>query len=110
MIYINDIPSFRDPDSFKLIVDDRVSKIELINGVAVQDMGYVAEGDAFSIVCMFSADNFDRVSDLWAARQKVSFTDIAGVTWQGLRIVIKEVEYDRNFPDYVIATFELWRK
>ena len=109
MIFINDIPSFRDPDSFKLIVDDRISKVEIIGGVAVQDLGYVPAGDAFSIVCMFSAENFNRVSDLWVARQKVSFTDIAGVTWQGLRIVIKEIEYDRNFPDYVIATFELWR-
>ena len=109
MIYINDIPSFRDPESFKLIVDDRVTKIDLINGVAVQDFGYIPEGDAFSIVCMFSSENFNRVSDLWTARKKVSFTDIAGVTWQGLRIVLKEVEYDKNFPDYVIATFELWR-
>ena len=27
MIFINDIPSFRDPDSFKLIVDDITNRI-----------------------------------------------------------------------------------
>lgn len=110
MIYINNIPSFRDPESYKLIIDDRVEKIELINGVAVQDYGHIAEGDAFSIVCVFSKANFNRVLALWEAREKVSFTDTAGVVWQALRIVLKEYEYLEKFPKYIKATFELWRK
>lgn len=41
MIYINDIPSFRDPETCEYIIDDRVEKIELMNGVAVQDFGHI---------------------------------------------------------------------
>lgn len=110
MIYINDIPSFCDPESYELIFDDRVEKIELMNGVAVQDFGHIEEGDAFSVTCVFTANNCGRFLDLWERREKVSFTDTAGVVWQGLRIVLKELERDRHFPDYVTATFELWRK
>lgn len=109
MIYINDIPSFRDPDSFKMTLDDRISKVEIIGGVAIQDLGYVAAGDVFSVVCMFTVKNFDLVTKLWTARKTVSFTDTAGVVWEEMRIVIKEIEYDRNFPEYVTATFELWK-
>ena len=109
MIFINDIPSFRDPDSFKLIVDDRISKVEIIGGVAIQDFGYVPAGDVFSVVCMFETKNFNKIIKLWTNRETVSFTDIAGVVWKEMRIVIKEFEYDSHFPDYVLVTFELWK-
>lgn len=110
MIYINDIPSFRDPDRYKVIPDDRVQKIEIINSVAVQDYGHISDGDAFSLVCMFSEENFARFLALWEARTKVTFTDTKGVTYQNLRIVITEYEPDKDYPEYTTVTFELWRK
>lgn len=110
MIYINDIPSFRNPESFKMIIDDRVEKIELMNGVAVQDLGQFEAGNVFSIVCMFEQKKLEQIIELWANRQKVSFTDTAGFVWQGLRIVLKELERDKDFPNCVTASFELWRK
>ena len=109
MIFINDIPSFRDPESFKMMFDDRVEKIEIIEGVAVQDYGHVEAGDAFSVTCLFTEENFMRVLDLWNARAKVTFTDTAGNVWIDLRIVMKELKRDKNFPNYVMASFELWR-
>lgn len=109
MIKINEIPSFRDPENYKLIFDDRVEKIEIIGGVAVQDLGHIEAGDAFSVTCMFSEANFNQIMALWNARTLVSFTDTAGTVWSGLRIVMKELERDKHFPDYVTATFELWR-
>ncbi len=110
MIYINSIPSFRDPESYKVIPDDRVQKIEIIGGVALQDYGHIAAGDTFALTCLFSKENFQSVLALWEARSSVTFTDTAGEIFSGLRIVMKEYERDKNFPDYVMASFELWRK
>ena len=110
MIYINDIPSFRDPERCKVIPDDRVQKIEIINSVAVQDYGHVADGDAFSLTCMFSEENVARFMDLWEARTKVTFTDTKGRIHQNLRIHILEYEPDKDFPEYITVSFELWRK
>jgi hypothetical protein len=110
MIYINDIPSLRDPESFEYVPDDRVEKIELMNGVGIQDFGHVEEGDVFIVECVFLDDNLSEILALWEAREKVSFTDTAGITWQGLRIVMKSLRRDPHFPKYIIANFELWRK
>lgn len=110
MIYINNIPSFRDPESFKMTFDNRIEKIEIINDVAIQDYGHVEAGDFFSVTCLFLEENFMRVLDLWNSNTKVTFTDTSGTVWVNLRIVMKEVERDKNFPEYVMATFELWRK
>jgi len=110
MIYFDDIPSFRKPEHYKIIPDERVTKIETIGGVAVQDLGHVQEGDAFSISCTFAPENWERFLALWEARQKITFTDPAGKIYQQMRIVMKEYEPDKNFPEYVTASFELWRK
>ena len=110
MIYINDIPSFRDPENYKIIPDDRVTKIEIIDGVAIQDYGHIAEGDAVSISCLFSESNFNRFLELWERRTLVTFTDTAGVVWSRMRIVMREYECDKKFPKYMMASFELWRK
>ena len=109
MIFINDIPSFRDPESYKMTFDDRQQKIEIIDGVAVQDLGHVEAGDVFFITALFSETNFNRLKSLWETREQVSFKDTAGVTWSGLRIFLKEIERDKSFPNYIMVTFELWR-
>ena len=41
MIFINDIPSFRDPEDYEVTPDDRIEKIEIIGSVAYQDYGHV---------------------------------------------------------------------
>ena len=110
MIYINNIPSFRDPESYKVIPDDRIQKIELINSVAIQDYGHVKDGDAVAVTCLFSQANFNRLTALWEARASVTFKDISGVLWQDMIIVMKEYEPDKKFPKYILASMELWRR
>ncbi len=109
MIYINGIPSFRKPEKEVFTPDDRQERIELIDSVVVQDLGRVPEGDVFALQCLFSAVNFDRLQSLWLARTPITYVDEAGVSWQFKRIKILEWERDRNFPTYILATFELWR-
>lgn len=110
MIYINDtIPSFRNPESCDLTFDDRVEKIELIDGNTVQDYGHIESGDVMALTCIFSAANYVKLKELWESRTKVSFTDEAGLTWQNMRIVFKKVKYVSKFPNYVELTFELWK-
>jgi len=109
MIKINDISSFRDPESYKTIVDDRIQKITIIGGVVIQDYGHVEDGDAISLVCLFSEANFNQLLSLWENRATVTFTDTAGEVRDNLIIVMKEYERDKNFPKYIMATFELWK-
>lgn len=109
MIYINDIPSFRDPEEEKLIVDDRVEKIELLRSAVVQDMGRVKEGDVLSLKCLFSRENYLRFEELWESREKVNYTDPVGVVWQNMTLKVKEIERNRDFRGYIFVTFELWR-
>lgn len=109
MIYINDIPSFRDPESETFTPDDRLEKIELIGNVVVQDMGRVEAGDVISLKCLFTRENYLRLESLWLSREKVNYTDVLGVEWQNMRLKFLEVERDRNFPEYLFVTFELWR-
>lgn len=109
MIYINDIPSFRNPESCEEIIEDRIEKIELINGNTVQDYGHCYTGDVISLQCIFRSDYYDRLMTLWGQRQKVSFTDESGNVFPNMRLVIRRVKYVRNFPDYLLLIFELWR-
>ena len=109
MIFINGIPSFRDPESCKVTLGDRVQKIEVIGGVVIQDLGRVEDDDVFSITCMFTTENFNQLMSLWTLRTPVTFKDTGGTDWSNLYLVMKEFERDKNFPQYVMATFELWR-
>lgn len=110
MIYIDDIPSFRNPESYKVTVDDRIQKIEVINGVALQDYLHIAAGDVISLTCLFTEENFNQLLALWERRTSVTFTDTAGATYPGKIIIMKEYERDRNFPTHILVTFELWQK
>lgn len=108
MIYLNGIPSFRKPEKDIFLPDDRLQKIELINGVTYQDLGIV--GGVFALQCLFSAANFAQIQALWKARTKVTYVNEAGVSYAGLTIKMTEWQNDKNFPNYVLATFELWRE
>ena len=109
MIYINDIPSFREPEICELFIDDRIEKIELINGNTIQDYGRVVTGDSFALECIFTIENYLRLDELWTNRTKVTFTDESGRIWENMRLVLKKIRYMKKFPRYVYLTFELWR-
>lgn len=109
MIYINDIPSFRAPESELWIPDDRLERVELIGAVVVQDVGRVISGDVVKLKCLFARENYDRLEQLWMSRTPVNYTDEAGDVWQNMIIKVTEMERDRNFPEYIFVTFELWR-
>lgn len=109
MIYINDIPSFRNPESEVLKPDDRKERIELLGAVAVQDMGRIKSGDVLSLKCLFSRANYLRLKELWESREKVNYTDPLGVVWERVTMKWLEVERDRAFPENIFVTFEIWR-
>ena len=109
MIYINGIPSFRKPEKAIFTPDDRQERIELIDSVAVQDLGRVESGDVLALQCLFSANNFARLQDLWVSRAAITYVDEAGVSHSFARVKILEWEDDKNFPTYTLVTFELWR-
>lgn len=110
MIKINEIKSLRDPESSEVIYDDRIEKIEVINGVAIQNYGHIKEGDAFSLVCVFKDTDYNEILALWESDEKVTFTDRAGFVWENMRLVIRRAKYLERYPRYVEVTFELWRK
>ena len=109
MIYINDIPSLRDPDSVELTFDDRIEKIELINGNAVQNYGHIESGDTFSLTAIFKKTDYQRIVNLWESDTKINYTDESGEVHQNLRLVLRRKKYLAKFPKYVELTFELWK-
>lgn len=108
-IKINNIESYRSPESITINVDDRIEKVQLINGNTVQDSGHIASGDSFTVSALFSRANFNEIVALWEARQRVSFTDDSGEIWTNCRIVIRSYQYEKTFKDYVLVNFEIWR-
>jgi hypothetical protein len=108
-IKINNIESYRSPESITINVDDRIEKVPLINGNVVQDYGHIASGDSFTVSALFSKANFNAIISLWEARQKVSFTDDSGEIWANCRIVIRSYRYEETFKNYVLVNFEIWR-
>lgn len=109
MIYIDDIPSFSNPESFQINVNDRQEKFEVFGGHVVQDLGIEDSDFSFSVTVLFSKANFNKVVALWKNRTLVTFTDESGEIWQGCRVILKSYKYQNKFPDYVMATFEIWR-
>ena len=109
MIYINDIPSLRTPDNGEtFIVDDRKTKIALINGTAIQNGGIFF--GAIQLTCVFSAANFELIKTLWLNNEKVSFTDQTGKTFTGLTLKFNKYSYVSKFNNYVTLEFELWKE
>lgn len=108
-VKINNIESYRSPESITINVDDRIEKVQLINGNTVQDYGHIASGDSFTVSALFLKANFNAIVALWEARQRVSFTDDAGEVWTNCRIVIRSYQYEQTFKGYVLVNFEIWR-
>lgn len=108
-VKINDIESYRSPESCAFNVDDRIEKIQLIHGNCVQDYGHVDSGDSFSVSALFTWANFQAIVALWESRTLVTFTDENGLQWQGCRIVLRGYKYLGRFRNYVTVDFEVWR-
>lgn len=108
-IKINNIESFRSPESVNFTVDDRIEKIQLINGNCVQDYGHIDSGDQFNVTAIFKKSDFNSIVSLWQNRTLVDYTDDGGIVWQGMRIVLRSYQYVAKYPDYVTLNLELWR-
>ena len=109
MIYINDIPSFRAPESEEVIIDDRVEKIELINGNVAQDYGHIESGDSVALQCLFTSENYERLKALRLRGERVSYTDEASIVHTNLRLVLRRKRRLPRFPKFYLITFELWK-
>lgn len=108
-IKINNIESLKTPESFSITFDERVERIQLINGNTVQDYGHIASGDYFTVSAVFSKADFNSIVSLWESRTKVTFQDESGDIWNSCRLVLKSYSYQKCFPDYVLINFEIWR-
>lgn len=109
MIWINDIPSLRDPESITYNFDDRIQRVPLLYGNTVQDYGYIPTGDYFTITCVFSMQNWLKLQQYWVNRTLVNFTDTGGTVWEKCRIVCRSYQRVAKFPNYITLNFELWR-
>ena len=107
-IKINEIESYRAPENYTVSVDDRIEKIEVINGNCVQDYGHISSGDVISFTALFHKDAVAQIAELWVARTLVTFTDEAGNILPNQRIVVRSYKYEPRFPDYYQLTLELW--
>lgn len=109
MIFINDIPSYRDPESIVYNFDDRVQKIPLIKGNTVQDYGNIDSGAVIVMSVVFTLSNYLLIKNLWINRTLVTFNDGLGLIINNCRLVFKSVKRERLFPNFVTLNFELWR-
>lgn len=109
MIYINNIPSLRDPEKSEIILDHRIEKTKVIGGVVVQDFGHIKQGIEISLECIFEKKQYTALIKLWASKARVSYIDEAGNTWEDMKLVLRRLKFDRCFKDYVWVTFELWK-
>lgn len=107
-IKIGDIYSYKTPESWTYTPDDRQEKIELINGVTVQDCGYVEAGDTISCSTIFAAVDFSTLKNYWINRTRVTVIDKAGVSHLNARVIVKSYQYVEKFPQYVTAELEFW--
>lgn len=101
--------SFGRPENWTYTPDDRQEKIELINGVVVQDCGHVSDGDTFSCSATFSSTDFTTLMRYWTNRTKVTVVDESGASHSNMRVIVKSYAYVDRFPSYVKADLEFWQ-
>lgn len=104
----NTIQPFREPENFELIFYDQVDKIELIDYTLVTIKNNENFGMVIALECMFKLEDCNTMLDLWRAQETVDYEDDNGLSWSGRVIVMKRIKKDKNFPNYVYMTFELW--
>lgn len=95
---------------WQVIPDDRVTLIQTIGGVAVQDFGHVEEGDKFSCKVTLHKADAEIIYNYWHNRTRVTVEDQAGNIFENMRVIVKNYSYLDGFKKYYKATLEFWRK
>ncbi len=108
-IKVGDVYSYGKAEGWSYTPDDRQEKIELINGVTVQDCGHVEAGDTFSCSATFSSTDFVILMGYWTNRTKVTVVDESGASHSNMRVIVKSYTYVNRFPSYVKADLEFWQ-
>ena len=108
-IRIGNAESLTTPENFKLVTDDRQTIIPTESGNVIQDYGHIASGDKITLTAIFSRTEFLKLWQHYELREKVQFTDSAGVEWPGMRVRILSYGYREKFENYITCELELWR-
>lgn len=109
-VKIGTIQSLGSVESYTVNVDDRQTKVNVLDGAVVQDMGYFDEGMSFSFSTTFLDADFAKILTIWKNRTRFVFTDPAGKEWQSCRLVLKTWQPVSRFEKmaYKISC-EIWR-
>ena len=108
VIKIGDAKSFNRPSQWTVTPDDRQTKIEIIDGVHVQDYGVVNEGGTISFTAVFDAENAEKIRQYWITRTLVPVIDHGNENLGLRRVVVKSWSKNERFPKMYIVTLELW--
>ena len=77
---------------------------------AVEDAGYVADGQVISLSAVFSDADFNTLSGYWTNRTKVNVVLDDGTTINSARIVVKGYQYyDKLINTYKLVNLEIWK-
>lgn len=107
-IKIGDVETLRT-ENWRVIPDDRQTRLETIGGNVIQDFGRVDSGDTFSCSVTLSAAAASVVSGYWYDRTPVTVRDVSGRELTNRRVVIKKYGYVDRFEDeYFTADIEFW--
>lgn len=107
-VKIGDAVSMNEPQNETITPDDRQTLVQVVGGVVVQDMGYVADGEKISWELQFDSANWAKIKEYWATREMVTVDDNAGHTFTA-RVIVQSYSYTSYFRDYVNAKLEFWR-
>ena len=107
-IAIGDITTL-ETENWQVVPDDRQQTVEIVGGVAAQDLGPVAAGGKISCTVRVRTRDFDTLVKYWDDRTLVDVTDEAGIVWENVRIVVKSYEYVPRFSSKAVqASIECW--
>lgn len=107
-IKVGDVYSYGKAEGWTYAPDDRQEKIELINGVTVQDCGRIEAGDSMSCSATFRIADFGTLCGYWNNRTKVTMIDESGTIHNNTRVIVKTYSYVDRFPSYVKCDLEFW--
>lgn len=96
-------------ENYQVKPDDRQTKVQVLDGDVVQDMGCFDEGLTFSFSTTFRKNEFDGIYDLWKNRTRFTFVDPAGKEWKNCRLLLKSWMPLEQFEQTAYkVTCEIW--
>lgn len=109
VINIGSALSFRTPESWEVTPDDRQSKIEIVGGIYIEDLGLVDSGETVTCQAIFNAENWALIQGYWSNRTLVNVIDQSGNSLGNRRVIVKKYKYqDKKFMKYYLVDLELW--